>query len=193
MAACEGTSAAKRRRGATSPLVAAARAEDGRDGAHRGHSLQLSEGWVARRNAHRPTGTDDGELRWKAAQRGGQGPAAHPGADCRLRTCSVDPRCSYAADGRPAGFCPQDHRHLTSCNRSAQDLSPGYCSAALAGRKCGNSWWKCQRFFTSSSRPLTLKFSVVAVFKVFSHDRVQQRYLLKIILTISTISIFCNG
>ena len=78
----------KEEEGATSPLVVATRADDGRDGARRGHSPQLSEGWVARSNARRPTGTDEGELRWKAAgrpggaraaERGGQGPAAHLG------------------------------------------------------------------------------------------------------------------
>ena len=80
--------------------MAATRADDGRYGARRGHSPQLSEGWVARSNARRPTGTDDGELRWKAAgrregaraaERCGKGPAAHLGADC-FRTWSADPR-----------------------------------------------------------------------------------------------------
>ena len=53
--------------GATAPLVASTRVDDRRDGARRGHSPQLSEGWVARRNAQRPTGTEVGELRGCAA------------------------------------------------------------------------------------------------------------------------------
>ena len=66
---CAGTSSARRRRGATSPLVAATRADGGRHGARRGHSPQLSEGWVARHDARRPTGTEDGELSWCAPWR----------------------------------------------------------------------------------------------------------------------------
>ena len=53
--------------GVTSPLVAATRADDGRDVARRGHSPQLSELWVARRNAQRPTGTEVAELSGCAA------------------------------------------------------------------------------------------------------------------------------
>ena len=49
--------------------MASTRADDGRYGARRGHSPQLSEGWVANGYAQRPTGTDDGELSWCAPWR----------------------------------------------------------------------------------------------------------------------------
>ena len=53
----------KEEEGATSPLVAATRADDGRNGARRGHSPQRSQGWVAKRAERSPTWTDGGELR----------------------------------------------------------------------------------------------------------------------------------
>ena len=49
--------------------MASTRADDRRDGGRRGRSPQLSEGWVARHDARRPTGTEDGELSWCAPWR----------------------------------------------------------------------------------------------------------------------------
>ena len=51
----------------------------------RGHSPQLSEGWVARHDARRPTGTADGELSWCAPWRPEGARGAIGGSHGRLR------------------------------------------------------------------------------------------------------------
>ena len=67
--------------------MASTRADDRRDGARRGHSPQLSEGWVARHDARRPTGTEDGELSWCAPWRPEGARGALGGSHGRSRGC----------------------------------------------------------------------------------------------------------
>ena len=114
---CIGTSSAREEEeeGATSPLVAATRAVDCRDGARRGHSQQLSEGWVARHDARRPTGTEDGELSWCAPWRPEGARGAGGSSHGRLRGChrasplstDVGGHCSRSSGRHHGAFPPQ--------------------------------------------------------------------------------------
>ena len=85
-------------------------------------------------HARRPTGTEDSELRWKAAgrpegaraaERGGQGSAAHSGPARRRRAHGPGSGYSCAADGGTASGSQKavGHRGARAGHRSAQDLS----------------------------------------------------------------------